>query len=91
MNLAAERTLLNALRVSLLIGTFAIALINAAQHSNHPLTSKLLALFYALFSVAGILYAWQVFRIRSARIASKYPGHFGTLLFFAFCQNLAKY
>ena len=78
--LAAERTLLNWLRVAVLLGTFAIALVNSAKHSTgNPLVGKVFGVVYMALAAGAIIYAWRVFELRRQRITNRYPGHFGAL------------
>ena len=76
--LAAERTLLSWLRLAVLIGSFAVALVNSAKNgTGNPLTAKIFGVVYAAIGAGTVIYAWRVFETRRQRITARYPGHFG--------------
>ncbi|GAA95564.1 uncharacterized protein L969DRAFT_44561 [Mixia osmundae IAM 14324] len=81
--LAAERTLLNWLRVALLIGSFSLALFNAKAATEDgragETLGKIMGFIYALISVGVIGYSYFMFELRRKRIGQRYGGHFDEL------------
>lgn len=74
--LAAERTYLNWLRVSLLISSFALALFNSAGKKDY--VGKSMGVVYCAIAVGMTGYAWYMQRQRRRKILTRYAGHHGT-------------
>jgi len=72
--LASERTFFSWLRVSLLLGSFALALFNGGDEIGRNM-----GIVYALISIGAVVYSWAMFQRRSHRIRNTYAGHFDEL------------
>ncbi|CAD6567153.1 MAG: hypothetical protein CYPHOPRED_001461 [Cyphobasidiales sp. Tagirdzhanova-0007] len=68
--LASERTFFSWLRVSLLLGSFALALFNGGDKLGRSM-----GLVYAVISLASVAYSWAMFQRRSHRIRTTYAGN----------------
>ncbi|KAF8239661.1 hypothetical protein L208DRAFT_1385650 [Tricholoma matsutake] len=89
---ANERTWVSWLNISILLGTLALALFNASKDQ----IATNFAIFYALVSIAVLIYAFALYQHRITMIRRRDPGHFdsptvpvvlGIVLFFGILSN----
>ncbi|TFK90667.1 hypothetical protein K466DRAFT_583497 [Polyporus arcularius HHB13444] len=73
---ANERTWISYLQTSVLVGTFALALLNASKDQ----VARNFAYVYAVFSIAVLVYGYALYQHRITMIRRRDPGHFDQVL-----------